>query len=82
MNDDMKRLCLSANRVVRGRGPSEDCGPLPDGRVEAIVRAVLAELREPSEAMLTEGLHERNVSGTGARGLPLCFKRMVDAVLS
>jgi hypothetical protein len=73
----MKRLCDCFADPETG-----DYGNLSDAGREAIVRAVLAELRKPSEVMLAEGLHERNVSGTGPRGLPLCFTRMIDAVLA
>ena len=78
MKNDMKRLCTATYRVMEQHRSAEERGDL----YETLVRAVLTELREPSEAMLTEGLHERNVSGIGPRGLPLCFKRMIDAVLA
>lgn len=77
MNNDVKRLCAATYYAMEQHRSAEERGDL----YETVVRAVLAELREPSETMLTEGLHERNLSGTGPRGLPLCFKRMIDAVL-
>ena len=77
VNDDMKRL-----RDCFADPETDDFGSVTDAGREAIVRAVLAELRKPSEAMLKAGLMERNLNGSGPRGLPLCFARMIDVVLA
>lgn len=44
--------------------------------------AAIAAMREPTQAMYEAGMRERNLNGSGPRGLPLCFTAMIDAALS
>jgi hypothetical protein len=84
MNPDMKRLCAAAFDARERRPPlasREDA--------EAIVRAVLKELREPSEAMRAAGQVGQRafdaMPGSGSGYLssePYTFAAIIDYVLA
>lgn len=45
-------------------------------------RAAVEAIRNPTDHMVSAGMAERNINGSGPRGLPLCYKAMIDAALS
>lgn len=76
MNDDMERL----RKVVEDAAIREDVEILESRKAEAIVRAVLTELRKPSEAMLAAGDPEYHFPSV--EGVTEQFADMIDCVLA
>lgn len=76
MNDDMERL----RKVVEDAAIREDVEILESRKAEAIVRAVLTELRKPSEAMLAAGDPEYYFPSV--EGVTEQFADMIDCVLA
>jgi hypothetical protein len=76
MNYDMERLC----RVVEDVAVREDVKLTDSGTSEAIVRAVLTELKKPSEMMLAAGDPEYHFPSI--EGVTEQFADMIDCVLA
>jgi hypothetical protein len=76
MNCDMERLC----RVVDDLAVREDVKLTDSCTSEAIVRAVLTELKKPSEMMLAAGDPEYHFPST--EGVTEQFVDMMDCVLA
>lgn len=83
MNPEMTRLCEAVERVAPMVGQHTVMG-----RTEEIVRAVLNELREPSEGMRAAGQAGQRafeaMPGAGSEylsGEPYTFAAMIDAIL-
>lgn len=84
MNSDIKRLCAAAFDACEHRSLLADRED-----AEAIVRAVLKELREPSEAMRSAGQKGQRgfdtMPGAGSGYLssePYTFAAMIDYILT
>jgi hypothetical protein len=76
MNSDMKRLCRAAeDAAIR-----EDVAIFDPSKSEAIVRAVLTELKKPSDTMLAAGDPEYHFPS--AEGVTEQFSDMIDCVLA
>ena len=74
MSEMMVRLCRAALRASR-----VDDLEATDDEIEAIVRAVLTELREPTQAMVeASGEH----AGIGPHSSREVFAAMIDAALT
>lgn len=82
MTPDLKRLCEAAKLHKLGPGAHD-----PDVVSEAIVRAVLAELREPSEGMAKAGRsrlrrYHRNDEPDVLDTNSMAFTAMIDHILA
>lgn len=83
MTPDMKRLCEAAQFAYEGE--EETSIILYDTQAEAIVRAVLMVLREPSEDVVEEGSYTYDATGLeqiGPRVAARAFSAMLDAILA
>lgn len=76
MNDDMERL----RKAVEDAAIREDVEILEPRKAEAIVRAVLTELKKPSEVMLAAGDPEYHFPSV--EGVTEQFADMIDCVLA
>lgn len=68
-----------AARAVRDALPCEQCA-LPLGGEETIARAVLAAIREPSEAVMMAGMAKADETSHGVAVGPI-WSAMIDAAL-
>jgi hypothetical protein len=76
MNYDMERLCKAVENVAI----REEVKLADAGKSEAIVRAVLTELKKPSEMMLAAG--DPEFYFPSAEGVTEQFAEMIDCVLT
>ncbi|MHC2021436.1 hypothetical protein [Methylobacterium sp. CM6247] len=76
MNYDMERLC----RAVEDTAIRADVKIADPGKSEAIVRAVLIELKKPSEVMLAAGDPEQYFPSI--EGVTEQFAEMINCVLA
>jgi hypothetical protein len=76
MNSDMERLCRAAeDAAIR-----ENVETFEPSKSEAIVRAVLTELKKPSDTMLAAGDPEHHFPSV--EGVTEQFAEMIDCVLA